>query len=77
MEDLTKRLDLVDFSFQAALEVHESAILSQHDQKRYRTSLPDGVLVERGHDAVHSESHRRAREALTSMIKIDVAKHLA
>ena len=34
-------------------------------------------FVEEGHDAVFSESHRSAREALTTKIEIEKAKKIA
>ena len=34
-------------------------------------------LVEQGYDAVFSESHRSAREALTTKIEIETAKQIA
>ena len=34
-------------------------------------------LVEQGHDAVHSESYRTAREALTGKLEVEAAKQLA
>lgn len=35
------------------------------------------ILVEQGQDAVFSESHRAAREALTSKMEVEAAKQLA
>lgn len=78
-EDLVRRLALAESSFKAALEV-----LSMRAQY-FRDITENGLeqarqmafLVEQGHDAVHSESYRSAREALTSKIEVEAAKQLA
>lgn len=78
-EDLVRRLALAESSFKAALEV-----LSMRAQY-FRDITENGIeqarqmafLVEQGHDAVHSESYRSAREALTSKIEVEAAKQLA
>lgn len=79
VEDLARRLALAEKAFKAALEV-----ISMRAQY-FRDVVENGVeearqmayLVEQGHDAVHSESYRTAREALTSKIELEAAKQLA
>lgn len=78
-EDITGRLGLAEKSLRTALEV-----LSMRAQY-FRDITEQGVeagrqlayLVEQGHEAVFSESHRTARVALTSELEIEAAKQLA
>ena len=41
------------------------------------TARQMSFLVEQGHDAVFAESHRSAREAITTKIEIEMAKQIA
>lgn len=67
VDDLARRLALADRASKAALEVVSMSA------KFFRDITENGVekarqiayLVEQGHDAVHSESYRTARKALT------------
>lgn len=79
LESITRRLALAEKALKAALE-----ILLMRAQY-FRDITDHGIdearqmafLVEQGHDAVHSESYRTARESLSTKLEYEAAKQLA
>ena len=76
---LARRLSLAEKSLKAALEVlsRRAQYFRDITDHGFKEAGQIAFLVEQGHDAVHSESYRAAREALTSNLEIEAAKQLA
>ena len=74
-QDIGRQLKLAQKSLKAYLEVLSMRAQYFRDitDQGVETARQMSFLVEQGHDAVFSESHRSAREALTTKIEIETA----
>jgi hypothetical protein len=79
VDAISRRLALADRAFTAACEVLRMRAQYFHDIVGYgvEAARQMAFLVEQGHDAVHSTSHRTVRSALTQRLEAEAAKLLA
>ena len=78
-QDMGRQLKLAQKSLKASLEMLSMRAQYFRDitDQGVETARQMSFLVEQGYDAVFSESHRSAREALTTKIEIETAKQIA
>jgi hypothetical protein len=76
---MSRRLALADKALEAAREVLRMRAQYFHDIVGYGVDAARQMsfLVERGHDAVHSASHKSVRATLTPRLETEAAKMLA
>ncbi|PXF40470.1 hypothetical protein BWQ96_09819 [Gracilariopsis chorda] len=79
LDTITRRLALVETSLKASLEVllMRAQYFRDITEKGMEEAKQMAFVVEQGHDAVHSESYRTAREALSTKLEFEAAKQLA
>lgn len=79
VEDMGRRLRMAEDSVKAVVEVllMRAQYFRDITEQGIEEARQMSFLVEQGHDAVFSESHRSARQALTSKLEVEAAKALA
>ncbi|PXF49273.1 hypothetical protein BWQ96_00847 [Gracilariopsis chorda] len=78
LDTITRRLALVETSLKASLEVllMRAQYFRDITENGMEEAKQMAFLVEQGHNAVHSESYRTAREALSTKLEFEAAMQL-